>query len=72
MSCYFRHLKDIFNEAGTKITSSSRKQIDRTIHDIVEVTYQDCPNTWKKLKQKIIGDEQKRLDFIKELRDATL
>jgi len=71
MSCYFRHLKDILNEAGIEVSPSNRKQIDRTIHDIVEVTYKDCPTTWKKLKQEIIGDEQKRQDFIKKLQNTT-
>ena len=70
MSCYFRHLKDILNEAGIEVNPSNRKQIDRTIHDIVEVTYKDCPTTWKKLKQEIISNEQKRQDFIKKLQNA--
>jgi len=72
MSCYFRHLKDILNEAGIEVTSSNRKQIDQTIHDIVEVAYKDCPVTWKKLKQEIVRDEQKRQDFIKRLQNAIL
>jgi len=71
MSCYFRHLKDILDEAGIEVTPSNTKQIDRAIHDIVEVTYKDCPTTWKKLKQEIIGDEQKRQDFIKKLQNTT-
>ena len=70
MSCYFRHLKDILNEAGIEVNPSNRKQIDRTIHDIVEVTYKDCPTTWKKLKQEIISNKQKRQDFIKKLQNA--
>ncbi len=70
MSCYFRHLKDILNEAGIATTFSNRRQIDRAIHDIVEVTYKDCPATWKKLKQEILGDEPKRQDFVKKLRNA--
>ena len=71
MSCYFRHLKDILSEAGIEVNPSNRKQIDRAIHDIVGITYKDCPTTWKKLKQEIIGDEQKRQDFIKKLQNAT-
>ena len=71
MSCYFRHLKDMLSEAGIEVNPSNRKQIDRAIHDIVGITYKDCPATWKKLKQEIIGDEQKRQDFIKKLQNAT-
>ena len=70
MSCYFRHLKDILNEAGIEATPDNRKQIDRAIHDIVGVTYKDCPATWKKLKQEIAGDEQKRQDFLKKLQNS--
>ena len=70
MSCYFRHLKNILNEAGIEATPDNRKQIDRAIHDIVGVTYKDCPATWKKLKQEIAGDEQKGQDFIKKLQNA--
>ena len=71
MSCYFRHLKDMLSEAGIEVNPINRKQIDRAIHDIVGITYKDCPTTWKKLKQEIIGDEQKRQDFIKKLQNAT-
>ena len=70
MSCYFRHLKDILNEAGIEVTPSNRKQIDQAIHQIVEVTYKDCPGTWKRLKQQIIGDEEKQRDVVKKLQDA--
>jgi len=70
MSCYFRHLKDILAEAGIEVTPSNKKQIDRAIHNIVEVTYKDCPTAWKKLKQEIVGDELKRRDFVNKLQDA--
>ena len=70
MSCYFCHLKDILNEAGIEVTPGNKKQIDQAIHNIVEVTYKDCPATWRKLKQEIVGDEQKRRDFITKLQNA--
>ena len=70
MSCYFRHLKGIFDEAGIEITSSNRKQIDQAIHQIAGTNYKDCPGTWQRLKQQIIADEQKRQDFIFKLRNA--
>jgi len=71
MSCYFRHIKDILDEAGIEVTSSNRKQIDQVIHQLAEVTYKDCPVTWKRLKQQIIGNEQKQRDLVKKLREAT-
>jgi len=70
MSCYFRHIKDILNEAGIEVTPGNKKQIDQAVHNIVEVTYKDCPATWRKLKQEIVGDEQKQRDFITKLQNA--
>jgi len=70
MSCYFRHLKDILSDAGLEVTPSNKKQIDRVIHNIVGVTYKDCPATWKRLKQEIVGNEQKQQDFIKKVENA--
>ena len=70
MSCYLRHIKDILDEAGIEVTPGNKKQIDQAIHHIASVTYKDCPQTWKKLKQEITGDEQKRRDFIDKLQSA--
>ncbi len=70
MSCYLRHLKDIIEGAGIEVTSANRKQIDRAIHQIVGVTYKNCPETWKKLKQQLTGNDQKRQEFISQLKSA--
>lgn len=70
MSCYFRHLKEIFDEAGIVVTSGNRKQIDQAIHQILGITYKECPHAWKTLKQQIMGGEQKRQDLIKKLKAA--
>ena len=70
MSCYFRHLKDILAEAGIEVTPGNKRQVDQAIHKIVGVEYKDCPVAWKALKQQIMGDEQKRRDFVKKLKDA--
>lgn len=70
MSCYFRHIKGILDEAGIEVTPSNKKEIDQAIHQILGVSYKDCPHTWKKLKQHVIGDEQKKQDLIRKLRDA--
>jgi predicted Fe-Mo cluster-binding NifX family protein len=63
-------LNSIFNEAGIKVTSANRRQVDQAIHQIVEIDYKDCPAAWKKLKQDLIRDEKKRREFIQELRSA--
>ena len=70
MSCYFRHIKDVLDEAGIEVTSGNKKQIDRAIHQVVGISYKDCPTTWKRLKQQIMTDKEKRQDFIKNLKTA--
>ena len=58
MSCYFRHLQDIFNEAGVEVTKENKKDIDRKIHDLVGVDYKDCSNTWKEIKKRLAENEE--------------
>ena len=70
MSCYFRHMKEIFDEAGIEVTPDNKKQIDQAIHEILSVNYKDCPKAWKELKLQIIGDEQKRREFVDRLHAA--
>ena len=70
MACYFRHLKEVFEAAGIEVSSVNKKQIDRTIHDIAGVSYKNCSATWRKLKQEILSDEQKRRHFVARLRSA--
>lgn len=67
MTCYFRHLQQIFKKAGIEVTSQNRKDIDRLIHRIVGVGYQNCPATWREVKDRIAQDEE---DFIIKLREA--
>jgi hypothetical protein len=68
MSCYFRHLNDILNEAGIEITPRNRKEIDRIIHAIVGVNYKDCSTTWGRIKREILNDKKKRYDFVEKLK----
>jgi len=70
MSCYFRHLKDVLEEANIEVTPANRKQVDQAIHQIVGVTYKHCPEVWKRLKQQLTGDEEKRQEFISQLKLA--
>jgi hypothetical protein len=69
MSCYFRHLKDIFEEVGITVTTENRKQIDRAFHQATGVDYKNCPITWKAIKT-IMADEQKRHELIQKLQSA--
>jgi len=70
MSCYFRHMKNILDEAGIEVTPSNKKDIDQAFHLIVGVSYKDCPSTWKRLKQELAGDEQRHQELIQKLQDA--
>ncbi len=70
MSCYFRHLKNVLEEAGIEVARANRKQIDQAIHQIVGVTHKDCPETWKRLKRQLTRDEPKRQEFISQLKSA--
>ena len=70
MSCYFRHMKNILEEAGIEVTASNKKELDQTFHQLAGVTYKDCPTTWKKLKQELLADEQKRQELIQKLQST--
>jgi hypothetical protein len=70
MSCYFRHIEDILQAAGITVTKENRKQVDEAVHQAVGVAYKNCPVTWKKIKEDIKGDSQKRQVLIEQLRRA--
>lgn len=51
MSCYFRHLNDLFAEAGVEVTKENRKAIDAAIHKAAGIVYKDCPSTGRAVKE---------------------
>lgn len=57
ITCYLRHLQDVFKKAGIELTKENKREIDRVIHDIVGVEYKNCSATWKEVKKKIAIDE---------------
>ena len=67
MTCYFRHLKEIFAEANIAFTSENKKAVDQIIHEILGVKYKNCPSSWRKLKETI--KEGSREVFIKNLKN---
>lgn len=71
MSCYFRHMKDILDEAGIEVTKENKRRIDSAIHGIVAVEYKDCSATWKAIKRDVLSDEAERARFVEKLK-ATL
>jgi hypothetical protein len=67
MTCYFRHLQPIFKKAGIEVTKENRRDIDRLVHRITGVGYQNCPATWREVKNRIAEDEE---SFVSKLREA--
>jgi hypothetical protein len=61
MTCYFRHMKSIFEEIGIEPTQENKKEIDKKIHAFVGVEYKNCSATWKAIKAKKAEDEEKFL-----------
>lgn len=70
MSCYFRHMKDLLEEAGVNVTDKNKKDVDRVIHSLADVEYKDCSWTWKKIKEQIGKDPKERELFIQKLKEA--
>ncbi len=69
MSCYFRHMQSILEEAGITVTPENKKEIDRKIHEIVDVSYKNCSATWKAIKEGTAESAQ-RAEFISKLKEA--
>jgi len=65
MTCYFRHLKLIFEKANITITKENKQDIDKVIHSIVGISYKNCSATWKEVKKLIIEDETKFVNILK-------
>ncbi len=66
MTCYFRHLRDVFKKAGIEVTTDNKRDIDRIIHGIVNVEYKNCSSTWKEVKKIIKDDENRFVSSLKE------
>lgn len=66
MTCYFRHLKDVFDKAGIEVTKENKRDLDRAILAHVGVEYKDCPSTWRAVKASLAGDEEAFLGVLRE------
>jgi len=66
MTCYFRHLREVFVKAGIEVTSENRHEVDRIIHSVVGVEYKNCPATWREVKKRIAEDETGFVTMLKE------
>jgi hypothetical protein len=53
VTCYFRHLQEVFAKAGIEVTKENRKELDMIIHKIMHAERKNCPATWKEVKRKL-------------------
>ena len=67
MSCYFRHMNEIFDAAGIEVTKENRKDLDRKVHEIVSVPFKDCPATGRAVKA-MMADEAGRRELVARLK----
>jgi predicted metal-dependent RNase len=67
MTCYFRHLKEVFSKADVEVTSENKREIDKVIHGLVGVEYKQCPDVWREIKKRLAQDEA---GFILSLKQA--
>jgi hypothetical protein len=67
MTCYFRHLKRVFEKVGIEVTGENKREVDRVIHGIVGVKYKSCPAAWKEVKKWLAEDEE---GFVSKLKEA--
>jgi len=58
VTCYFRHLNEVFEKAGIEVTKRNRNEIDRIIHTIAGVNYKNCSAAWKEVKKRLAEDEE--------------
>jgi hypothetical protein len=67
VTCYFRHLQQVFEKAGIEVTSENKRDIDRVIHRIVGMEYKNCPDAWRDVKKRTAEDEE---GFTSKLKEA--
>jgi len=66
LTCYFRHLKDVFDKAGIEVTNENKRDLDRAIHAHMGVEYKDCSSTWRAVKASLAEDEEAFLGVLRE------
>ena len=66
MTCYFRHLKGVFDKAGIEVNKNNKRDLDRAIHAQMGVEYKDCSSTWKAVKTSLAEDEEAFLGVLRE------
>ena len=68
MSCYTRHLNELFKEMGTEDTKANRKAMDGHIREALGMIGEGCPTVWKEVKARL-DDDERREDLVSQLRE---
>lgn len=66
MSCYTRHLSDVFEALGVEDNKDNRKKMDKSVRKVLK-TDKPCPEVWKQLKA-ILADEKKKTNLVSKLK----
>ncbi len=67
VTCYFRHLGEVFKKAGKEVTRENKHKLDKILHAAMNAEGKTCPETWKEVKKRLAEDET---GFISQLKDA--
>lgn len=67
MSCYTRHLYELFQEVGMENTKANRKIMDGHIREALGMGGEGCPSVWKEVKARL-DDVERRKDLVSRLR----
>ena len=72
MSCYFRHLRELFLDAGVAVTPANKQALDKALHAAVGVSYKRCMGAdgcWPKVKAAA-ADPVKRRTLVRALKQV--
>jgi hypothetical protein len=68
VSCYTRHLDELFKEMGIEDTKANRKTMDGHIREALGIIGEGCPTVWKEVKARL-DDDEGRKDLVSQLRE---
>ena len=68
MSCYTRHLEELFQEVRIEDTMVNRKYIDGHTRKALGMTGEGCPAVWKEVKARL-NDVERRKGLVERLRE---
>ncbi|KPK77789.1 MAG: hypothetical protein AMJ89_01795 [candidate division Zixibacteria bacterium SM23_73] len=66
MSCYTRHLTDVFETLDVENSKDNRKTMDKAMRKILK-TDKPCSEVWKRLKD-ILAEGKEKEDLVRKLK----